>query len=138
MSTQQTNSRLIYLQHLHENCFMQLYVKIQTTQCHCITQVNPKPSSIIARDKSLTTSPGFPSGLKVVLLKMKNKNKKNVSLFPLLLPFQTPFTFLKGCQNYEDLEPDPAFAPLSRPQGRLQRTSGSGQLHFVSVNNPVS
>lgn len=51
---------------------MQLYVKIQTTQCHCITQVNPKPSGIIAGDKSLTTSPGFPFGLKVALLKMKN------------------------------------------------------------------
>lgn len=55
---------------------MQLYVKIQTTQCHCITQVNPKPSGIIARDKSLTTWPGFPLGLKVVLLKAKNNNKK--------------------------------------------------------------
>jgi len=73
---QQTNSRLIYLQNLHENCFMQLYVKIQTAQCHCITQVNPKPSGITARDKSLTTSPGFPLGLKVVLLKMKNSNNK--------------------------------------------------------------
>lgn len=138
VSVQQTNSRLIYLQHLHENCFMQLYVKIQTTQCHCITQVNPKPSGIIARDKSLTTSPGFLLGLKVVLLKMKNNNNKNVSLFPLLPRFQTPSTFLKGCQNYEDLEPDPAFAPLSRLQDGLQRMSGSGQFHFVSVNNPVS
>lgn len=55
---------------------MQLYVKIQTTQCHCITQVNPEPSGIIARDKSLTASPGFPLGLEVVLLKMKNNNNK--------------------------------------------------------------
>lgn len=138
MSMQQTNSRLIYLQNLHENCFMQLYVKIQTTQCHCITQVNPKPSGIIARDKSLTTSPGFPLGLKVVPLKMKNNNNKIVNLFPLLCPFQIPSTYLKGCQNYEDLEPDPAFAHHSRLQGGLQRTSGLGQLHFVSVNNPVS
>lgn len=82
VSTQQTNSRLIYLQNLHENCFMQLYVKIQTTQCHCITQVNPKPSGIIARDKSLTTSPGLPLGLKVALLKMKNnKNPKWEPIF---------------------------------------------------------
>lgn len=73
---QQTNSRLIYLQNLHENCFMQLYVKIQTTQCHCITQVNPKPSGIIAGDKSLTTSPGIPFGLKVALLKMTNNKKQ--------------------------------------------------------------
>lgn len=134
VSMQQTNGRLIYLQNLHENCFMQLYVKIQTTQCHCITQVNPKPSGIIARDKSLTTSTGFPLGLKVVLLKMKNNNK-NVSLFPLLPPFQIPSTFLKVCPNYE---PNSAFAPLSRLQRRLQKTSGLGQLHFVSVNNPVS
>lgn len=76
VSMQQTNSRLIYLQNLHENCFMQLYVKIQTTQCHCITQVNPKPSGIIARDKSLATLPGFPLGLKVVVLKMKNNYRK--------------------------------------------------------------
>lgn len=138
MSMQQTNSRLIYLQHLHENCFMQLYVKIQTTQCHCITQVNPKPSGIIARDKSLTTSPGFPLGLKVALLKMKTNHNKNESLFPLVPPFQVPSTFLKSCQNYEDPETDPAFAPLSSLQGGLQRTSGLGQLHFVSVNNPVS
>lgn len=139
VSMQQTNSRLIYLQNLHENCFMQLYVKIQTTQCHCITQVNPKPSGIIARDKSLATLPGFPLGLKVVVLKMKNNyRKKNVSFYLPLLPFQIPFAFLKGCQNYKDLEPDPASAPLSRLRGGLRRMPGSGQLHFVSVNNPVS
>lgn len=83
---QQTNSRLIYLQNLHENCFMQLYVKIQTTQCHCITQVNPKPSGIIARDKSLATLPGFPLGLKVVVLKMKNYRKKKCELLPTTAP----------------------------------------------------
>lgn len=55
---------------------MQLYVKIQTTQCHCITQVNPKPSGIIAGDKSLTTSPGLPFGLKVALLKLTNNKKQ--------------------------------------------------------------
>lgn len=134
VSMQQTNSRLIYLQNLHENCFMQLYVKIQTTQCHCITQVNPKPSGIIARDKSLTTSPGFPLGLKVALLKMKNnKNPKWEPIFTA-----TPLQIPKSCRNYEDLEPEPAFAHLSRLQEGLQRVSGLGQLHFVSVNNPVS
>lgn len=135
VSMQQTNSRLIYLQNLHKNCFMQLYVKIQTTQCHCITQVNPKPSGIIARDKSLATSPGFPFGLKVALLKMKNNKKAEMGAYFQCHP---PCRFPKGCWNEEDLEPEPAFAPLSRLQGGLQRTSGSGQLHFVSVNNPVS
>lgn len=52
--------------------------------------------------------------------------------------FQVSSAFLRGCQNYEDLEPDPAFAPSQQAARRLQRTSGSGQLHFVSVNNPVS
>lgn len=71
-------------------------------------------------------------------IKNKKQQQKDVSLSLPLPPFQIPFTFLKGCQNYEDLEPDPAFAPLSRLQRGLQRMPGSGQLHSVSVNNPVS
>lgn len=29
---------------LHENCFMQLYVKMQATPCHCTAQVTAQPS----------------------------------------------------------------------------------------------
>lgn len=33
---------------LHENCLMQLYVKIQAAQCHCTTKVKAKPRGIVA------------------------------------------------------------------------------------------
>lgn len=135
VSMQQTNNRLIYLQNLHENCFMQLYVKIQTTQCHCITQVNPKPSGIIATDKSLTTSPGFPLRLKVALLKMKKKTTKNTWACSHCYP---PSRFPPHSWKTDKIMRTWSLILLLPLSGMLWRTSGLGQLHFVFVNNPVS